>query len=193
MATNSTANNASANVVSKSATANAANEQPVKTRRVLETRDQWAVIFNHTVSLVVTLFEGKDLPSDPRKGFAFGTTSEAPHARGYAQSLLAGFASKKAGKVLAQTVGLTEQADRHKLAIAILLKTKLGGGDESKAKSILGKAEPKQARAFAEAVLAALNNAVVEQPTKPEIAPTEQPTETAKPKRQRSTRKKSAK
>ncbi len=193
MATNSTANNASANVVSKSATANAANEQPVKTRRVLETRDQWAVIFNHTVSLVVTLFEGKDLPSDPRKGFAFGTTSEAPHARGYAQSLLAGFASKKAGKVLAQTVGLTEQADRHKLAIAILLKTKLGGGDESKAKSILGKAEPKQARAFAEAVLAALNNVVVEQPTKPETAPTEQPTETAKPKRQRSTRKKSAK
>lgn len=193
MATNSTANNASANVVSKSATANAANEQPVKTRRVLETRDQWAVIFNHTVSLVVTLFEGKDLPSDPRKGFAFGTTSEAPHARGYAQSLLAGFASKKAGKVLAQTVGLTEQADRHKLAIAILLKTKLGGGDESKAKSILGKAEPKQARAFAEAVLATLNNYVVEQPTKPETAPTEQPTETAKPKRQRNTRKKSAK
>lgn len=193
MATNSTANNASANVVSKSATANAANEQPVKTRRVLETRDQWAVIFNHTVSLVVTLFEGKDLPSDPRKGFAFGTTSEAPHARGYAQSLLAGFASKKAGKVLAQTVGLTEQADRHKLAIAILLKTKLGGGDESKAKSILGKAEPKQARAFAEAVLATLNNYVVEQPTKPETAPTEQPTKTAKPKRQRNTRKKSAK
>lgn len=193
MATNSTVNNASANVVSKSATANAANEQPVKTRRVLETRDQWAVIFNHTVSLVVTLFEGKDLPSDPRKGFAFGTTSEAPHARGYAQSLLAGFASKKAGKVLAQTVGLTEQADRKKLAIAILLKTKLGGGDESKAKSILGKAEPKQARAFAEAVLATLNNVVVEQPTESETAPTEQPTKTAKPKRQRSTRKKSAK
>ena len=193
MATNSASNTASATVGSKSLTANAATaqEQPVKTQRVLETRDQWVVIFNHTVSLVATLVEGKDLPTDPRKGFAFGAVKEQPHSRAYAQSLLAGFASKKAGKVFAQTEGLNDATKRHELAIAILLKTKLGGGDATKANSLLSKAEPKQAKAFAQAVLAALNPKGVAEPTTETPAPTEQPTEQPKPKR--TSRKKAAK
>lgn len=155
-----------------------ASKQP-KTQRVLETRDQWVMIFNHAVSLVVALVEGKDLPDDPRKGFAFGSVKDQPHSRAYAQSLLAGFASKKAGKVFAQTVGLADQAERQKLAVAILLKTKLGSGDATKAAAILGKAEPKQARTFAEAVLAALNPVGVKPQATDNAAPTEQP----KPKR----------
>lgn len=173
----------SANVVSKSSTANAA----VKTQRVLETRQQWAVIFNHTVSLVVAHIKGEALPSDPRKGFAFGTTKDAPHCRGYAQSLIGGFVSRKAGKVFAQTEGLKEQSDREKIALAILMATKLGTSDESKARSILGKAEPKQAKAFAEAVL----NAVQASKPTAEVAPKEQKT-AAKPKR-KSTRKSTSK
>lgn len=116
---------------------------------------------------------------------------EQPHSRAYAQSLLAGFASKKAGKVFAQTEGLNDATKRHELAIAILLKTKLGGGDATKANSLLSKAEPKQAKAFAQAVLAALNPKGVAEPTTETPAPTEQPTEQPKPKR--TSRKKAAK
>lgn len=176
-----------ANEVSKSSTAKAA-KQADKTQRVLETRDQWAVIFNHTVSLVATLAKGEALPTEPRKGFAFGGPKEQPHSRGYAQSLLAGFTSKKAGKVFAQTEGLKEQADREKIALAILLKTKLGGDNETKARSILGKAEAKQARAFAEAVLNVVQ--AVSVPT--EVAPTEQEA-APKAKRTKGTRKASSK
>ena len=165
----------SANVVSKSSTL-ATEQKPVKTQRVLETREQWGVIFNHTVSLVVAYTKGEDLPEDSRKGFAFGTTKDAPHCRGYAQSLIGGFVSKKANKFFAQTVGLQTVEERTKIAIAILLKTKLGGADESKARSILGKAEPKQAKTFAEAVL---NEVQTSKPTA-EVAPKEQK---AKPKK----------
>lgn len=168
-ATNNNTVNASANEVSKST-----NLVPLaKTQRVLETRDQWAVIYNHTVALVVAHIKGEALPSDPRKGFAFGSTKDAPHCRGYAQSLIGGFVSRKAGKVFAQTEGLKEQADREKIAIAILVATKLGTSDTGKAKAILSKAEPKQARSFAEAVLAALNE-VQKTDSAPEVAPKEQ-------------------
>lgn len=141
-----------------------------KTQRVLETRDQWAVIFNHTVSLVVALVKGEALPDDPRKGFAFGKVAEQPHSRAYAQSLIGGFVSKKASKVFAQTEGLQTVEERTKIAIAILLKTKLGGADESKAKAILCKAEAKQAKTFAEAVL----NFVQSDKPSEELAPKEQ-------------------
>lgn len=160
---------ASANVVSKSSTI-ATEQKPVKTQRVLETREQWVVIFNHTVSLVVAVAKGESLPDDPRKGFAFGKIAEQPHSRQYAQSLIGGFVSKKANKFFAQTVGLQTVEERTKIAIAILLKTKLGGADESKARSILGKAEPKQAKSFAEAVL---NEVQTSKPTA-EVAPKEQ-------------------
>ena len=70
-----------------------------KTQRVLETRDQWSTIFAHTVALLAAAVKGEALPDDPRKGYAFGKPKVEPHSRQYAQSLLAGFASKKAGKV----------------------------------------------------------------------------------------------
>lgn len=172
---------ASANVVSKSATSNA------KTQRVLETRDQWAVIFNHTLSLVVTLAKGEALPENPRKGFAFGKTAEQPNARGYAQSLLAGFVSRKANKFFAEVDGLKTIEEREKIAIAILVATSLGGSEASRAKGILGKAEPKQVRSFSEATLVALSQAIpqkalpkAKRAETAETAPTEQPTEESK-------------
>jgi hypothetical protein len=170
-----------ANVVSKSATPNA------KTQRVLETRDQWAVIFNHTLSLVVTLAKGEALPENPRKGFAFGKTAEQPNARGYAQSLLAGFVSRKANKFFAEVDGLKTIEEREKIAIAILVATSLGGSEASRAKGILGKAEPKQVRSFSEATLVALSQAIpqkalpkAKRAETAETAPTEQPTEESK-------------
>ncbi len=151
----STTNTNVATVGSKSTDTKTA--KTVKTQRVLETRDQWAVIFNHCVTLVATLAVGKELPNDARKGFAFLKVAEQPHSRGYAQGLLAGFTGKKAGKVFAKTEGLKDQADRTKIAVQVLLKTKLGGSDENKAKAILCKAEDKQAKAFATAVLEAIS------------------------------------
>lgn len=151
------------NIASTAKAVESTTNATVKTQRVLETRDQWAVIFNHTVSLVVALVKGEDMPDDPRKGFAFGKIAEQPHSRQYAQSLIGGFVSKKAGKVFAQTEGLDE-ARRNEIAMTILLKTKLGGGDATKAKGILSKAEPKQARAFAEAVLNGVQTLTAQKP-----------------------------
>lgn len=158
--TNTSASNL--NIVEKSSIANA--EKQVKTHRVLETRSQWLVIFNHAVSLVVTLAKGEALDDDPRKGFAFGKTGDQPHIRLYATSLLVGFCSRKAGKVLAQTKGLADQADRTKIAKAILDACKLSsknGGFEA----TLNKVEPKQAKTFAEAVLSELNKTAKPSPT----------------------------
>lgn len=149
-----TANN---EVVAQSANApeQAAAKQPL-TRRVKETRDQWQVVFDHTVALVVASARKADLPDDPRKGYAFGALKDQPNIRAYAQGLLAGFASPKAGKVFAQHEVLASAETRHEIAIAILLATKLGSTDRAKAESILSKAEKKQAKTLAQAVLAAL-------------------------------------
>lgn len=178
MKTSNNNNATSANVVSKSSTITT-EQKPVKTQRVLETREQWVVIFNHTVSLVAALAMGESLPEEPRKGFAFGKMAEQPHSRAYAQSLIGGFVSKKAGKVFAQTEGLQTVEERTKIALAILLKTKLGGADESKsnsASSILSKAKPKQAKTFAEAVLNKVQ--AMKQPS--EVAPMEQKSKPSK-------------
>ncbi len=169
---NTTATRNNVVVNPQSATANATpkggEKQPSnspKTHRVLETRDQWAVIFAHTVALVVASVKGETLPDDSRKGYAFGKISAEPHSRQYAQSLLAGFTSKKAGKVFAQHEVLADQAKREEIAIAILLKTQLAkassGAEDSKtaARRTLSRAEAKQGRTLAEAVLAALGEA----------------------------------
>ena len=102
-----------------------------------------------------TLAKGEAHEDDCREGFHFVKAALSPNCRPYAQSLLAGFASKKAGKFLAETP-LAEQEKRQEIALAILLKTRLGGKDEASCKRILGKAEPKQARTLATAVLATL-------------------------------------
>lgn len=155
--TNATANEVStnptapvANEVSKSAT----TEQP-KTQRVLESRSDWECIFAHTVALIATLAKGEALEDDCRDGFAFGKVALSPNSRPYAKSLLAGFASKKAGKFLADTC-LAEQDKRNEIAVAILLKTRLGGKDEASCKATLAKADAKQARSLAEAIKATL-------------------------------------
>lgn len=166
-----TSNNTSAsnlNVVEKSSTANLVKVD--KTRRVLETRSQWQQIFSHAVSLVVALAKGDNLPEDPKKGFAFGRINDQPHSRAYAQALLVGFVSSKAGKVFAQTESLADKAKREKIAIAILTACKLAlKGD---AKGTLNKVEPKQAKTFATAVLDEIQKA-----NKPKPSPTEKKTD----------------
>lgn len=97
MATSNTTTATRNNVVvnPQSATANTATaDSKPKTQRVLETRDQWSAIFAHTVALLAAAVKGEALPDDPRKGYAFGKPQVEPHSRQYAQSLLAGFASK---------------------------------------------------------------------------------------------------
>lgn len=155
--TNTTAKN---EVLANTTTATVANEvskqtnteAKPKTQRVLESRADWERIFTHTCKLVVSVANGDELDATSRDGFSFAKVAVAPHSRAYAQSLLAGFASKKADKF---TVGsaLSEQDTRRKIALAILKATKLGGKD---AQAMLSKAEPKQAKSFCEAVLATL-------------------------------------
>ena len=152
-----------ANVVSNTVNKNAAESSKsviaatAKTQRVLETRDLWSVIFNHTVALVAKCAKGETLSDADRKGFGFGSAKDQPHSRGYAQSLLAGFVSRKANKFLGEVDGLKTIEERTKIALAILTATRLGGNTTEKAKSYLSKAEPKQAKTFSEAVKAALN------------------------------------
>lgn len=147
-------------------TANAA-EQQVKIR-CIETRDQWDVIFAHSVALVVAHIRRQHV-DNPRNGYKFGKTDVQPHARGYAQSLLTGFTTSKAGKALAENDDLADKANRVKIATAILISTKLAKGnnkgesDEQAAQRMLGKTEPKREKAFAQAVLAELAKPV-EQP-----------------------------
>ena len=134
-----------------------------KTQRVLESRGDWERIFAHCTKLVVSVANGEELGKDSRDGFSFAKVAEAPHSRAYAQSLLAGFASKKADKFFPTErfvgspalpeVALSEQATRIKIALAILTATRLGGKDS---RAMLSKAEPKQAKSFCQAVLAAL-------------------------------------
>ena len=138
---------------------NAANSP----KRVVETRDMWVVIYDYAVSLVVAYSRGRKV-EDPRKGFAFGSTAQQPNSRGYAKSLIWGFATNKAGKVLKDLDEVAAKEAREKIAIAILTDCKLVKGDSEAIKAQLAKVEPKRERVFAEAVLAEL--------TKPEPKPT---------------------
>lgn len=144
---------------------NAAAKQQVATRRIVETRDMWENIFSHTVALVVAQVRGQVI-SDPRKGYAFGAVATQPHSRAYAQSLLTGFTTSKAGRVLAANDDLADKANRVKIATAILLSTKLAKDGNEGALRMMGKSEPKREKAFATAVLEALSKPV-EEPTTP--------------------------
>jgi len=159
-----------------------AAEQQVKnantTRRVVETRSMWDVIYNHTVSLVVAYTRGQK-PKEPRKGFGFGAIADQPHSRAYAQSLLVGFLTSKAGKALKGCDDLATRESREKIAIAILLDTKLAKDGDEGAKRMMAKCEPKREKAFAEAVLKGLEEPQTE-PTTPEGVE-EQPTTETQP------------
>lgn len=153
-----------------------------KTQRVLETRDQWSVVFKHLVRLVVMQAKSEALPEDPRKGFAFKKATDQPHIKGYAFGLLSGFTSAKARKFFAAKYEvLADDSLRHSIALAIAKACRLAPADRIDA--VLSKAEKKQPKSFCEAVLAKLvpSSKATEQPTEQPSQPTvEQP---AKPKR----------
>lgn len=153
--------NSTRNSVGVKSQSNNAAKQPVSTakttRRVAESREQWQVIFDYSVSLVVAYTRGNKPEGDVRKGFAFGPVADQPHSRAYAQSLIGGFITNKAGKVLKDFADLAKRESREQIAYAILLDTKLAKDGTEGAKRILAKAEPKRERAFAEAVLAELS------------------------------------
>lgn len=141
------------------------NAEKQVTTRHTETRDLWERIFAHAVTLVVAKIRGQVIEK-PRDGFGFGSIADQPHSRAYAQSLLAGFTTCKAGKVLANNDDLADKANREKIAIAILLDTKLAKDGDEGARRIMGKCEPKREKAFALAVIEALAKPV-EQPATP--------------------------
>lgn len=132
---------------------NAANSP----KRVVVTRDEYAVVYDHAVSLVVAYSCGHKV-EDPRKGFAFGPAANGNHTRFYAKSLIWGFATNKAGKAIALQGydNLTDKSKREKIAIAILTDCKLI--DSKAVASSLAKVEPKRERVFAESVLAGLQS-----------------------------------
>lgn len=130
-------------------------------KRVVVTRDEYTVVYDHAVSLVVAYSRGQQVEK-PREGFAFGPASNGSHTRGYAKSLIWGFATNKACKAIKAQKGfeeLTDKAQREKIAIAILTDCSLVKGDSEAIKAQLNKVEPKRERVFAEAVLAGLKAA----------------------------------
>ena len=157
---NSARNTKGVNTESKNQVNNAANSP----KRVVVTRDEYSVVYDHAVSLVVAYSCGHKV-EDPRKGFAFGPASNGSHTRNYAKSLIWGFATNKALKGLKSQDGkkdlkvldeLTDKAKRVKIAIAILTDCSLVKGDSKAIEASLNKVEPKRERVFAESVLAGL-------------------------------------
>jgi len=140
---------------SKNESKNAATQQvkntAASTRRV-ETRDMWEVIFNHSVVLIAAYAKGIKV-ENPREGFAFGPTATQPHSRDYAKSLIWGFTTNKAAKVLKNLDDVADKAIRVKIATAILTDCKLVKGDSEAIKKSLDKVEPRRERVVAEAVL----------------------------------------
>lgn len=175
--------NANTNVVGEGKSVTASDER--KTQRVLETREQWSVVYDHCVKLVVALVKGEALPEDPRKGFAFGKklTTEQPHIKSYALGLLNGFCSPKGRKTFAAAKYevLVSDEKRQTIALAIVKQARLAPQDRIEA--VLSKAEKKQPRSFCESVLSGLGIKVG----------TPQPKAETKPEPKRTTRKATAK
>lgn len=165
-----TQNSKGATKGSKNVTKNAAKQvsNPTATHRVVVTRDEYAVVYDHAVALVVAYASGQK-PENPREGFAFGPIANGNHTRTYAKSLIWGFATNKAGKTIKAQEGFEELADkanREKIAIAILSDCSLVKGDSKAIAASLGKVEPKREKTFAEAVLTGLK-AATEKPATP--------------------------
>lgn len=146
-------------VVTKSETTNA---QKGTTLRVVETRDMWAVVFDHTATLLAMAVKNEVFGKDEIEGFAFGKTTDKdgktqklatksqPNIRPYSYSLLAGFASRK-GYKHAKGTALGE-TDLEEVAKTVFLSLH-PKGDYDK---LVGKADPKQAKSLIEAVIAKL-------------------------------------
>ena len=135
-------------------------EQSVKTPtlRVVETRDMWAVVFDHTATLLAKALNGEAVEQTDTAGFAFGKQDgktvavqrQQPNIRPYRDGLLAGFASRKALKHAKGTA--LEGRDLYQAVQAVIL----GLHPQADVQKLLGKAEPKQAKSLVEAVIAKL-------------------------------------
>lgn len=146
-------------VVNQSSTANAKNGT---TLRVVETRDMWAVVFNHTAELLAMAVKGEAFGKEEIEGFAFGKTTDKngkpqklatklqPNIRPYSYSLLAGFASKKGYKHAKETA--LANLDLEEVAKTVFLSLHPSGDFDK----LVGKAEPKQAKSLVQAVIAKL-------------------------------------
>lgn len=146
-------------VVNQSETANA---KKGTTLRVVETREMWGVVFDHTATLLAMAVKGETFEQDEKDGFAFGKTTDKngkaqklanslqPNIRPYSYSLLAGFASKKGYKHAKNTALAAYNLE--KVAEVVFLSLYPKGSFEK----TIGKAEPKQAKSIIEAVIAKL-------------------------------------
>lgn len=146
-------------VVNQSSTVNAQNGT---TLRVVETRDMWAVVFNHTAELLAMAVKGEAFGKEENEGFAFGKTTDKngkpqklatklqPNIRPYSYSLLAGFASKKGYKHAKDTA--LANLDLEEVAKTVFLNLHPSGDFDK----LVGKAEPKQAKSLVQAVIAKL-------------------------------------
>lgn len=150
---NSARNTKGVNTESKNAVKNAST-----TQRVAVTRNEYDVVFDHAVSLVVAYSRGQQVEK-PREGFAFGPIANGSHTRNYAKSLIWGFVTSKAGKVLMDLDDVAVKANREKIAIAILTDCNLVKGDSKAIAASLAKVEPKREKFFAESVLTGLKAA----------------------------------
>lgn len=147
----STRSSKGTNTENKNAAKQQVNNTSNSPKRVVVTRNEYDVVYDHAVSLVVAYSRGQQVEK-PREGFAFGPIANGNHTRGYAKSLIWGFATSKAGKVLTDL----DKAEREKIAIAILTDCNLVKGDSKAIAASLAKVEPKRERVFAEAVLSGL-------------------------------------
>ena len=159
---NSARNTKGVNTESKNAVNNAKT-----TQRVVVTRTEYDVVYDHAIRLVVAYSLGQTCEK-PREGFAFGPIANGNHTRNYAKSLIWGFATSKAGKALKGfNDDLDVKANREKIAIAILTDCNLVKGDSKAIAASLAKVEPKRERVFAESVLAGLKAAAEKPATTP--------------------------
>lgn len=138
-----------------------ADKQPT-TLRVVETRDMWAVVFDHTATLLARAVNGEAIEQIDQEGFAFGkradekgkttriAAKQQPNIRPYLWSLLAGFASRK-GYKHAKGTALADR-DLGSLAEQVFSSLFPNGDFANK----VGKAEPKQAKSLIGAVIAKL-------------------------------------
>lgn len=165
--TTANANNEVVNSKSATSTTPKGDKAPI---RVVETRDMWAVVFDHTATLLAKAVKGVALTSDDVDGFAFGkkvsrnqetdeleiaakrslAAKDQPNIRGYLYSLLAGFTSKKGIKHSKGTALETLNLEEIAKSVALGLWPKFNWDTN------VGKAEPKQAKSLIAAVIAKL-------------------------------------
>lgn len=154
--TNTTASANNEVVNPKSATSKA----QATTLRVVETRDMWAVVFDHTATLLARVANGEAVEQTDAEGFAYGkltldakktlSAKQQPNIRDYMYSLLAGFASRRGIKHAKGTA--LEGRDLYDLTKQVYLGLHPKGDFEKK----VGSAEPKQAKSLIQAVIAKL-------------------------------------